>query len=136
MDAVFLFSASLQQELDGHESYINSLCFDEEGTKLYSADNMGIIKIWNVYVTEKATKKGVTRDWQLNSTIDNEEMKVSCCSLYFIWIIHIPCHHIPEQSSNSIILVPYIHIRLMCPLITLTLLIACNVMMSELFAVL
>ena len=58
MDFV-LFLAELKQELDEHDSYVNSLCFDEEGTKLFTADSGGIIKIWNIYVTEKATKKGM-----------------------------------------------------------------------------
>ena len=83
-----VFAANLQQELDGHDSYINCLCFDEEGSKLYTADNTGIIKIWNVYVTEKATKKGVTRDWQLSSTVDIEEMKVCNSYIYHHSIYH------------------------------------------------
>ena len=29
-----VFAANLQQELDGHDSYINCLCFDEEGMSL------------------------------------------------------------------------------------------------------
>ena len=93
-----VFAANLQQELDGHDSYINCLCFDEEGSKLYTADNTGIIKIWNVYVTEKATKKGVTRDWQLSSTVDIEEMKV--CHSY---IYH---HSITTHLYINLILLP------------------------------
>lgn len=48
------------QELDGHTSYVNSLCFDMEGGKLYSADGNGVINVTNVHVTEKATKKGLS----------------------------------------------------------------------------
>ncbi|XP_067938585.1 jouberin-like isoform X2 [Watersipora subatra] len=75
IDGADNIQADLQQELEGHDSYINSLCFDEEGNKLFTADNIGTIKIWNVNVTEKATKKGITRDWTLNSTVVNEEFK-------------------------------------------------------------
>jgi len=57
---MYTIVADLKQELDQHMYYVNSLCFDEEGTKLFSADSGGIIKIWNVFTTEKATKKGNT----------------------------------------------------------------------------
>ena len=46
------------QELDGHSSYVNSLCFDDEGSKLFSADGVGKIRVWNVYVTDQPSKRG------------------------------------------------------------------------------
>ena len=46
------------QELDGHSSYVNSLCFDDEGSKLFSADGAGKIRVWNVYVTDQPSKRG------------------------------------------------------------------------------
>ena len=52
----------LLQELDGHSTYINSLTFDEEGHSLYSGDSMGVIRIWNVYATEKNSSNGHARD--------------------------------------------------------------------------
>lgn len=33
--------------LVGHKSNINSLCFDADGSRLYSGDGSGIIKIWS-----------------------------------------------------------------------------------------
>ena len=64
------------QELDEHLGYVNTLCFDDEGAKLYSADSMGQIRVWNVYVTDKPSKKGVLRDWTLNKVINAPEVKV------------------------------------------------------------
>ncbi len=46
------------QELDGHTSFVNSVCFDDEGTKLFSADGVGKIRVWNVYVTDQPSKRG------------------------------------------------------------------------------
>ncbi len=46
------------QELEGHQSYVNSLCFDDEGSKMYTADGIGVIRVWNVYVTDQPSKRG------------------------------------------------------------------------------
>lgn len=48
----------LLQELDGHFSVINALCFDEDGMQLYSGDSLGNIISWNVFVTDKQSSKG------------------------------------------------------------------------------
>ena len=57
----FLFefcSSQLQQEMEEHHGHINSVCFDtDDGQKMYSADSLGTIIIWNVYVTEQAGRK-------------------------------------------------------------------------------
>ena len=55
---------------------MNSLCFNEEGDKLYTADSAGLIVIWNAYVTEKSSKKGITRDWKHHSDIKLDELRV------------------------------------------------------------
>lgn len=36
----------------GHSSNINSLCFDNEATRLYSGDGVGIIKVWSTNTTK------------------------------------------------------------------------------------
>lgn len=38
---------SLIAKYSGHLSRINSLCFDKEGTRLYSGDGIGVVKIWS-----------------------------------------------------------------------------------------
>ena len=64
------------QELDLHASYVNSVCFDDDGSKMYSGDSVGQIRMWNVYVTDKPSSRGVLREWSLNRTIDEPEIKV------------------------------------------------------------
>ena len=36
----------------GHKNYVNSLLFDEDGLKLYSADSAGFIKVWDSSLNE------------------------------------------------------------------------------------
>ncbi|GAB6023618.1 Jouberin, variant 2 [Chamberlinius hualienensis] len=36
----------LVEELEHHESYVNTICFDKEGRRLFSGDNSGLICIW------------------------------------------------------------------------------------------
>ncbi len=50
--------AQLVQEIDGHMSHINTICFDEEGSRMFSGDGQGIVRIWNAYVTDQPSKKG------------------------------------------------------------------------------
>lgn len=38
---------NLLHTLHGHHGAVNSICFDGNGTRMYSADGAGIIKIWN-----------------------------------------------------------------------------------------
>lgn len=46
------------QEIEGHLGHVNSLCFnDDDGQKMYSADNTGRINIWNVFVTEETGRR-------------------------------------------------------------------------------
>ncbi len=68
-------TAQLLQELDGHTSNVNSLCFSEEGEKLYSADGSGEIRIWNAYVTEKPSSSGVLKPWLFDKVIADPELK-------------------------------------------------------------
>ncbi len=64
------------QELDGHLSHINALCFDEDGKLMYSGDGLGILRIWNVHVTDQPSKKGILKDWTLNTELTDNELKV------------------------------------------------------------
>ena len=34
-------------KLAGHKSNVNSICFDSDGTRMYSGDGSGLIKIWS-----------------------------------------------------------------------------------------
>lgn len=48
----------LKQEIEDHTGKVNSICFDEDGQKMYSADDKGIIMIWNVFASEQPTHRG------------------------------------------------------------------------------
>ncbi|XP_052257208.1 jouberin-like isoform X2 [Dreissena polymorpha] len=65
----------LRQELDDHPGLVNSICFSEDGQKMYSADSTGVIIIWNSFFTEQPTKKGVARDWTKFKTIEDPDIK-------------------------------------------------------------
>ena len=49
------------QEIEDHHGYINSICFDDDdGQKMYSADSVGTVNIWNVYVTDEPDRRGMS----------------------------------------------------------------------------
>ncbi|KAI8787355.1 jouberin [Biomphalaria glabrata] len=66
----------LQQEMEEHHGHINSICFDtDDGQKMYSADSVGTILIWNVYVTEQASRKHFVRDWTKYLELKEPDLK-------------------------------------------------------------
>ena len=71
------FPLKLLQELEGHQSHVNSIAFDVEGTNLFSGDSLGALRMWNVFVTDKPSARGVLKDWTLNKEILDGEVKVS-----------------------------------------------------------
>lgn len=48
----------LRQELEDHIGYVNSLCFSDDGQKMYSADSIGVILVWNSFYTEQPSRRG------------------------------------------------------------------------------
>ncbi|XP_076440565.1 jouberin-like [Babylonia areolata] len=66
----------LMQEIEDHHGYINSICFDDdEGQKMYSADSVGVVNIWNVYVTDEPDRRPFVRDWTLYHSLQEPELK-------------------------------------------------------------
>ncbi|CAI9743200.1 jouberin-like isoform X2 [Octopus vulgaris] len=55
----------LQQEIESHKGYINAICFDELGDKMYSADSVGNLLVWNCYVSDSQDGKAFQKDWTL-----------------------------------------------------------------------
>ena len=49
----------LRQELEDHIGYVNSLCFSDDGQKLYTADSIGVVLVWNSFYTEQPSKRGL-----------------------------------------------------------------------------
>ena len=66
----------LLQELEGHRSHVNTIAFDEEGSRLFSGDSLGAIRMWNAFVTDKPSSRGLLKDWTLNREILDGEIKV------------------------------------------------------------
>uniref|UniRef100_A0AAQ4P1B4 Abelson helper integration site 1 n=1 Tax=Gasterosteus aculeatus aculeatus TaxID=481459 RepID=A0AAQ4P1B4_GASAC len=45
-------NGQLLQEFEGHNSFINSICFDSEGRRMFSADNTGLILVWRTTISD------------------------------------------------------------------------------------
>ncbi|XP_061700465.1 jouberin isoform X2 [Syngnathoides biaculeatus] len=45
-------NGSLLREFESHGSFINSICFDAEGHRMFSADNAGSVVMWNTSVAD------------------------------------------------------------------------------------
>ncbi|XP_030345631.1 jouberin isoform X2 [Strigops habroptila] len=63
----------LLQELDGHKSFINTLCFDAEGLHMFSGDGSGLIIIWDTFVKESS--QHLFQQWRINKEIKENDMK-------------------------------------------------------------
>ncbi|NXJ67908.1 AHI1 protein, partial [Rostratula benghalensis] len=61
----------LLRELDGHKSFINTLCFDAEGLHMFSGDSSGQIIVWDTPV------KGSSQHlhWRVNKEIKENDIK-------------------------------------------------------------
>ena len=54
-----LLMLQLLQEFDQHSSYVNALCFNKDGSLLYSGDSSGNICVWNVVLEDGASLSGI-----------------------------------------------------------------------------
>lgn len=72
---------------------MNTLCFDEDGTQLFSGDSFGIIIIWNVSVTDKASSKG----YYANASIC--AAKILSVGVWYHWIIVLMCNILLHYST-------------------------------------
>ncbi|KAM4865886.1 jouberin isoform 3-T3 [Thomomys bottae] len=67
-------AAILVRQVDAHKSFINSLCFDNEGHHMYSGDCTGVIVVWNSYVKVNDLQHSV-RHWTIDKEIKETEFK-------------------------------------------------------------
>nr|XP_006825179.1 PREDICTED: jouberin-like [Saccoglossus kowalevskii] len=65
----------LLHELIGHKGYINCLCFSHEGDKLYSADSVGSIIVWNASMHLRQRSAAAKNKWSIEKTIAEKEME-------------------------------------------------------------
>ncbi|KAM9563872.1 jouberin isoform 1-T3 [Guaruba guarouba] len=63
----------LLQELDGHKSFINTLCFDAEGLHMFSGDGSGLIIVWDTFVKESS--QHLFQQWRINKEIKENDIK-------------------------------------------------------------
>ncbi|NXD22487.1 AHI1 protein, partial [Spelaeornis formosus] len=63
----------LLQELDGHKSFINTLCFDAEGHHMFSGDSSGLILVWDTPV--KGSTPHLFQHWKVNKEIKENDIK-------------------------------------------------------------
>ncbi|XP_068608243.1 jouberin [Brachionichthys hirsutus] len=65
-------NGQLLQEFEGHGSFVNTLCFDSEGLRMFSADNMGQIILWKTAVNEGGHP---CRSWSLEKKMDESDLR-------------------------------------------------------------
>ncbi|NXO63920.1 AHI1 protein, partial [Phainopepla nitens] len=63
----------LLQELDGHKSFINTLCFDAEGHHMFSGDSSGVIIVWDTSV--QGSSPHLFQHWKINKEIKENDIK-------------------------------------------------------------
>ncbi|XP_068255028.1 LOW QUALITY PROTEIN: jouberin [Nyctibius grandis] len=62
----------LLQELDGHKSFINTLCFDAEGLHMFSGDSSGLIIVWDTSV--KGSSQHLFQHWRISKEIKENDI--------------------------------------------------------------
>ncbi|XP_015713922.1 jouberin isoform X2 [Coturnix japonica] len=66
-------NGQLLQELDGHKSFINTLCFDTEGLHMFSGDSSGLIIVWDTSV--KGSSQCLFQHWKINKEIKENDLR-------------------------------------------------------------
>ncbi|XP_034419269.1 jouberin [Cyclopterus lumpus] len=67
-------NGQLLQEFEGHGSFINSICFDSEGRRMFSADNAGLILVWKTTTTDSKRHPPCHR-WCVEMKIDESDLR-------------------------------------------------------------
>ncbi|XP_059838469.1 jouberin isoform X2 [Hypanus sabinus] len=67
-------NGQLLQELDGHKSFINTLCFDAEGLRMFSGDSSGMVIVWSTSVNEGSPENPV-QQWSIDTNILQNDLK-------------------------------------------------------------
>lgn len=72
------FINKLLQELNGvHQSHINSLTFDTDGSRIYSGDALGLIVIWKETENQQRKQVKCQPKWMFEKKIEVRELEVS-----------------------------------------------------------
>uniref|UniRef100_A0A7N8YBY8 Jouberin n=1 Tax=Mastacembelus armatus TaxID=205130 RepID=A0A7N8YBY8_9TELE len=62
----------LLQEFEGHSGFINTVCFDSEGRRMFSADNTGLIIVWRTSVND--SRQQPCHHWCIEKKIDESDL--------------------------------------------------------------
>ncbi|XP_028294336.1 jouberin isoform X2 [Gouania willdenowi] len=66
-------NGQLLQGFEGHGSFVNNVCFDCEGSRMFSADNEGLIIVWKTIVND-SRKQQPCRLWCMEKRIDEKDL--------------------------------------------------------------
>ncbi|XP_037551163.1 jouberin [Nematolebias whitei] len=64
----------LLQEFEGHGSFINTVCFDFEGCRMFSADNTGVIVVWKTSVNDSRHQQNPCHHWCIEKKISESDL--------------------------------------------------------------
>ncbi|XP_074548053.1 jouberin isoform X2 [Halichoeres trimaculatus] len=67
-------NGQLLQEFEGHNSFINTVCFDSEGSRMFSADNTGLIIVWRTSAIDSRQRQPCNH-WSIEKKIDESDLK-------------------------------------------------------------
>ncbi|KAL2098895.1 hypothetical protein ACEWY4_005375 [Coilia grayii] len=74
----------LLKEFEGHKAFINCLCFDQEGSRMFSGDNAGVIIEWSVTVDDRSSQHA-THFWKIEREMkdaDLEGVPINCLEVH------------------------------------------------------
>ncbi|KAM6917304.1 jouberin isoform 2-T2 [Lycodopsis pacificus] len=67
-------NGQLLQEFEGHNSFINSICFDSEGRRMFSADSTGLILVWRTTINDSKRHHPCHR-WSIEKKIEESDLR-------------------------------------------------------------
>lgn len=66
-------NGQLLLEFEGHSGFINTICFDAEGSRMFSADSTGLIIVWEAYVLDEQ-QPDPCHLWSIERKINEESL--------------------------------------------------------------
>ncbi|XP_030574561.1 jouberin isoform X2 [Archocentrus centrarchus] len=67
-------NGQLLQEFEGHSSFVNAVCFDSEGRRMFSGDNTGLIIVWKTSVNDGRQRQQPCHHWCIERKIDESDL--------------------------------------------------------------
>uniref|UniRef100_A0A8C6V505 Abelson helper integration site 1 n=1 Tax=Neogobius melanostomus TaxID=47308 RepID=A0A8C6V505_9GOBI len=67
-------NGQLLQEFEGHSSFINTICFDSEGRRMFSADNAGSVVVWKSWLNDGSSRH-LCQHWCIERRFDEADLR-------------------------------------------------------------